>query len=99
MTSFFYSFKKENFRLCVSYNLSKLCAQFVPTWFTRTSVMSFGVSCDPARSFQIGSARFRLNGDPVRIAMPIRIPKNLEKYVKCQSYQKSVVNPIDDISL
>ena len=40
--------------------------------------MSLGVSCEPARSFQIGSARFRLRGEPVRMAIPIIIPRNLK---------------------
>ena len=37
--------------------------------------MSLGVSPDPATSFHMGSARLRLSGEPVRMAMPMRRPR------------------------
>ena len=46
--------------------------------------MSLMVKDDPATNFHMGSAKFKLKGDPVLMAIPIKIPKNLNIVKWCE---------------
>ncbi len=45
--------------------------------------MSFVDKVEPVSNFHIGSARLRLRGDPVRMAIPIRIPRKRNMSMCC----------------